>query len=284
MRFLCSRPFSCFWLTLGVASILDHCAWGLSIHRVVSTVRSLTSSCLFVSDTDEDYYINLLKEEEEVEEDESIDLAMEAAKVNRDKQRLKKEWGRELENWKQLGVQVRRDRRDRLRKKRFAVQADAIAQDYILTQSSSLDNEDEDNDDLLASDDDSSGIEIPKVQLERASAFFQRLLEHLFEMEQEAYERGKQHAIDRECQKVNGTATDIEEYLQELEAAREMEQDRRKTLKEIVFELPQDWELLEDEELRNILKIRGNLRNTDKVQKRETIERYIQESYSKPLF
>jgi hypothetical protein len=227
-----------------------------------------------VSDTDEDYYINLLKEEDEDTEDDSF-LPSDAMNAYRDKQRVKKEWGRELENWKQLGVQARRDRRDQLRKKKFSIQAETMAQEYVFATDHSIGQQLEEEIVNAAAD---AGTPA-KIQLEKATALFQRLLEHLYEMEQDAYNRGKELAIQREAEKASGTATDIQDYLEELEGVRETEQENRRLQKERVFELPEDWELLlDDDDLITILKIRGNVRNVGKVQKRETIERYVRES------
>lgn len=247
-----------------MALVLQHSAWGFPAMSSMTCHRP--PSQLSMSDMDEDYYASLLLEKEE---DQIILPPMDAIKAYRDKQRSKREWGHELENWKQLGIQARRNRRGVTRQEQFSVKAARLAKNYVLMQSEP--------------EEAATADTLPKVQ--KATAFFQRLLEHVYEMEQQAYQRGKERAIQREAEIVNGTATDnMEQYLEELEMVRQEEQENRRVLQEQVFQLPDKWELFEDEILLTILTIRGNVRKVQKAQKRETIERYVRESYAKSLF
>lgn len=219
---------------------------------------------LAMSAIDEDYYSSLL--DGKSQDDEQFNLPSEAIKIHRDKQRMKREWSDEFEHWKRLGIMARRDRRRQTRNEQLTFKAKTLAQKYILAQFSD------------------AGNVIPKSQLKRASAFFQRLLEHIFQMEQMAYQRGKQRAIQRELDVVSGNATKMEVYLEELASTRAYELERRRALQEMVFELPESLDHLDDETLLTLLRIRGNARRLPKVPKREVIEQLLRESFSKPLF
>ena len=220
---------------------------------------------LAMSVVDEDYYSSLRNGKEQDEEE--FNLPSEAIKIYHDKQRMKREWSDELEQWKRLGIEARRDRRRHARSEQLALKAKQLARKYILAQ-----------------DIGDAGDDLPKSQLERASAFFERLLEHLFQMEQVAIQRGKQRAIQRELDVVSGNATEVEVYLEELATIREYELEKRRGLQKMVFELPGSWNHLDDETLLTLLRIRGNAKRVPKLQKREAIEQRLRESFSKPLF
>lgn len=239
--------------------------WSISTWSTTPSRYRIVSSSLRMSDIDEDYYANLLVAKTELEQETEPVIPSKAIKHYREKQRVKREWSHELERWRQLGIKARRSRRNQTRSEQMKVQAKRLAIKFVLAQ-------------------EDTAVVIPKLQMERATAFFDRLLQKLFDMETDAYQRGKERAIQRELEIVRGNATSIEEYLQELELIRAMEQDKRRKLKEHVFELPQDWRSLDDETLMTTLRIRGNVKNLAKIYKRVTIERCLQESFSKPLF
>lgn len=249
-------------LRILVALLLNY-AWGLETLST-SIGKDTYSFRRAMSVKSEDYSSNILDGKDEDEQE--FNLPSEAIKVYRDKQRKRREWNDELERWKRLGIEARRDRRRETRNERVALKAKRLAQKYILAQ------------------DDDGGDIIPKAQLERATAFFLRLLEHLFEMEQVAYRRGKQRAIQRELEVLSGNATEVEIYLEELRAIREYERGKRRALQEMVFELPESWDHLDDETLLTLLRIRGNAKRVSKLRKRDAIEQRLRESFSKPLF
>ena len=112
-------------------------------------------SRLAMSAIDEDYYSSLLDGKDKDEEE--FNLPSEAIKVYRDKQRMKREWSDELENWKRLGIEARRDQRRHTRNEQLALKAKRLAIKYIWAHNVG-----------------DAGDAIPKSQLERASAFFQR--------------------------------------------------------------------------------------------------------------
>lgn len=221
-----------------------------------STMLGSRLSSLSMSNTDEDYYLRLY--EEENEESESSASSMEAVKSLYEMQRQKREWGLQMEEWKRMGIQARRDRRRVVQKEQRLTKAQEMSRGYLLQHG-----------DVKAE--------------ELVTAFFARLLDQLHEMEQEAYGRAKQRAIQREMEIVLGNATDT--YIEELEEIREMEQAQRRDFQEHVFELPNQWESkLDDEELLAILRIRGNVENAEEVQEREEIESFVRDSFAKALF
>ena len=243
-----------------VALLLNY-AWGLG--TVTTSIRKDMYACR-MSVNAEDYSSSFPGGKNEGEEE--FSLPSDAVKVYGDKQRMTRQWNDELERWKRLGIEARRDRRREKRNEQLALKAQRLAQKYV-----------------MAHDDDGSDV-VPKAQLERATAFFLRLLEHLFEMEQVAHQRAKQRAIQREIDVLSGNATEIEVYLVELGAIREYERGKRRALQEMIFELPESWDHLDDETLLTLLRIRGNAKRVSKLRKRDAIEQRLRESFSKPLF
>ena len=243
-----------------VALLLNY-AWGLG--TVTTSIRKDMYACR-MSVNAEDYSSSFPGGKNEGEEE--FSLPSDAVKVYRDKQRMTRQWNVELERWKRLGIEARRDRRREKRNEQLALKAKRLAQKYVLAQ-----------------DDDGSDV-VPKAQLERATAFFLRLLEHIFEMEQVAHQRAKQRAIQREIDVLSGNATEIEVYLEELGAIREYERGKRRALQEMIFELPESWDHLDDETLLTLLRIRGNAKRVSTLRKRDAIEQRLRESFSKPLF
>eukprot|EP00546_Thalassionema_frauenfeldii_P012817 CAMPEP_0178914224 /NCGR_PEP_ID=MMETSP0786-20121207/11303_1 /TAXON_ID=186022 /ORGANISM="Thalassionema frauenfeldii, Strain CCMP 1798" /LENGTH=152 /DNA_ID=CAMNT_0020587101 /DNA_START=330 /DNA_END=788 /DNA_ORIENTATION=- len=124
-------------------------------------------------------------------------------------------------------------------------------------------------------------------KLRKVVECFQRLLEELQLLDEKAYKSGKEKARKRQAEIASGNATDINTYVQELQAIRLFQQKRRTFLKERVFDseiVDDDIDYMDTEELISILKVRGNIQNFEENDERELIKKLVRESFATPLF
>lgn len=188
----------------------------------------------------------------------------------RRKRKAQGRWGREFERLKQVGVEARRKYRYETRKENLSLKAEEMAYEYLSEQ-----------------EEGKGYSKLSEHCFQTLVGCFQRLLEEIEHLNEKAYQRGKDQARMRQADIVCGNATDIATYLNELETIRLFQQERRNSLKHRAFDdqlVDGDMSCIDTEDLLCILRVRGNIENSKKSDKREVVEELVRESFEKPLF